>query len=159
GILFAKPAWMLNGKPLPFLHHAHELPTLMKFGTNARQIELMPLYDNAFVEGPKLEKAKIKVEKINGPILLIAGKDGQLWPSYRMCQRMEKRLKDNNFTHPVHALYYDEAGHYVTITPELKPTIYYKTDQVRVGGTDSGNASAQADSWIQLINFLQDFFN
>ena len=101
----------------------------------------------------------IKVEKINGPILLIAGKDGQLWPSYHMCQRIEKRLKNYNFVHPVHALYYDEAGHYVTITPELKPTIYYKTDQVKVGGSDSGNASAQADSWIQIINFLKEYFN
>lgn len=157
-LFFPKPAWTLNGRALPFLKHRLHLPTMARLGSGGVQIELMKVYEGIVDNQKKIEPALIKVENIRGPILLVAGKDGRVWPAYRMCRMMEDRLGSLNFPHPVKCLYYENAGHYVTITPMLYPTIQYKYDQLKVGGTDSGNASAQIDSWNKIIEFLKTHF-
>ena len=105
----------------------------------------------------KIEPALIKVENINGPILFIAGKDDRVWPSYKMCQMMKHRLDSLNYKFPVKCLYYENAGHNI-ISPDLFPTIDYQYEQTVVGGTNSGNASAQIDSWNKMIEFLKTYF-
>lgn len=157
-IFFSEPAWTLNGNTLPYLDNRLSLPTLAKFGTDAKQIELIHLYEGLFDNTLEIEPATIKVENIKGPILLIAGKDGCVWPAYKMCNIIERRLDSLHFAYPVRGLYYKNAGHYVTITPSLNPTIDYKYEQLKVGGTDSGNASAQIDSWNKIIEFLRTNF-
>jgi len=115
------------------------------------------MHEGRLDDWSKIEPALIKVEKINGPILFIAGKDDQMWPSYQMCQMMQHRLDSLHFKHPVKGLYYDNAGHRVT-SPDLLPTIDYKYEDVIFGGTDSGNANAQIDSWNKMIEFLKAYF-
>ena len=131
---------------------------MAKFGGDAIQIELMKLYEGVIENKSKVKKAFIKVENIQGPILLIAGKDGKLWPAYKMCQMIENRLKNLDFQYPVESVYYDDAGHYVTLAPALMPTVEYKYEQIKVGGTDSGNAFAQMDSWQKVIEYLKTYF-
>ena len=43
-----------------------------------------------------LQNSRIKVEHIRCPILLLAGKDDQVWPSYEMAQMMYDALKNIN---------------------------------------------------------------
>jgi len=52
-------------------------------------------YDNA-LENIN-QSSFIKVENINGPIILISGKNDQIWPSEKMCNQIVERLKKNNF--------------------------------------------------------------
>jgi len=40
---------------------------------------------------------EIEVENINGPILLLSGKDDDQWPATKMSNRLMERLKENNF--------------------------------------------------------------
>ena len=157
-IFFPQPAWTLDGKALPYLKHKLDLVTMAKFGSDATQIELMKLYEGVIENKSNVKKAFIKVENIHGPILLVAGKDGKLWPAYKMCQMIEERLENMDFKYPVESLYYEDAGHYVTVTPALLPTVGYKYEQIKVGGTDSGNAFAQMDSWQKVIEFLKSYF-
>lgn len=74
-----------------------------------------------------------------------------------MCQMMEQRLDSLNFKFPVQGLYYDEAGHDV-LSPNLPPTIEYKYEQIKYGGTAAGNAAAQIDSWNRMLEFLKKYF-
>lgn len=46
-----------------------------------------------------VEDALIKVENINGPILLISAKDDNLWPSEAMSNEIVRRLEANSFIH------------------------------------------------------------
>jgi len=41
--------------------------------------------------------AEIKVENINGPILILSGKDDNQWPATLMSNRIIERLNENNF--------------------------------------------------------------
>jgi len=44
-----------------------------------------------------VRRAEIEVENINGPILLLSGKDDDQWPATKMSNRLMERLKENNF--------------------------------------------------------------
>jgi dienelactone hydrolase len=155
---FKKSSWTLNGKELHFQRNCYNAEEVSKFHTNTSQIELRQFFATILTdEKSKIEPAIINVEKINGPIMLIAGKDDKLWPSHYMCQMIEKRLDSLNFKQQVLGLYYDNAGHKICAS-ELMPTIDYKHQQIALGGKDSENATAQIDSWNKMIRFLQTYF-
>lgn len=157
GLFFRKSSWTLNGKELPYLKH-NTFSVVKQYASGKTQIEFLKMHEAIFTEDySEIEPAIIKVEKINGPVLLIAGKDSKMWPSYYMCEEIRKRLDSLNFEHPVEYLYYDNVGHKIP-SPELEPTIDYKYHQLAVGGTDSENAAAQIDSWNRMIKFLEIYF-
>jgi dipeptidyl aminopeptidase/acylaminoacyl peptidase len=45
-----------------------------------------------------VKKAEIQVENINGPILILSGKEDDQWPASTMSNRIIERLKEHNFT-------------------------------------------------------------
>ena len=50
------------------------------------------------LEDPQAVKdAEIQVETINGPILILSGKDDDQWPSTAMSNKIIERLKKTNF--------------------------------------------------------------
>jgi len=154
----SKSSWTLNGNDLPYLKCNFSFSFFWKFICKSKQIEMREIFKPIITEDKsKIDHALIEVEKINGPILLVAGKDDKLWPSYDMCQMMKYRLDSLKFEHQIECLNYDNAGHFI-FGPDLMPTINYKYDQIAVGGKDSENSAAQIDSWNKMIGFLQTYF-
>ncbi len=154
----SKSSWTFNGKDLPFLKCSIGFSFFWKFISKAKQIELREIFKPILTaEKSEIEPALIEVEKINGPILLIAGKDDKVWPSYEMCQMMKDRLDSLQFEHHIERLNYDHTGHFI-FGPDLMPTIEYHSYQINVGGKDSENCAAQIDSWNKMLDFLQTYF-
>ena len=153
-----KSSWTLNGNELPFLICSYSFSFVRKFFGNSIQVEMTELFQTIFTEEKsKIEPAIIKVEKINGPVMLIAGKEDKRLPSYYMCQMIKNRLDSLKFEHQIVSLLYDNAGHSIC-SPELMPTIDYKYHKLALGGKNSENAAAQIDSWNKMIRFLQTYF-
>jgi dienelactone hydrolase len=158
GFSMPKSAWTLQGKELPFLISSYSFSFLKKWMGNSIQVELTELCQTIFTEEKsKIEPTIIKVEKINGPIMLIAGKEDKRWPSYYMCQMAINRLDSLKFKHQVVSLLYKNAGHRIC-APELFPTIDDKYQKLALGGNNSENAAAQIDSWNKMISFLKTNF-
>ncbi len=82
-----------GGKPVPFLQ-----PDLSLYRPNART---NPLFESALDKAGDRPEAEIPVERINGPILLIAGENDEVWPSPDMARRIVSRLSRSGFTHKV----------------------------------------------------------
>lgn len=59
-----------------------------------------------------LEKARIPVENIHSPMLLIAGEGDQLWPSSQYVKIMEANLQNTKWSKSNRYLYYENAGHF-----------------------------------------------
>ena len=155
----SKSSWTLNGKDLPYLKCSFSFSFFWKYICKSKQIEMREIFKPIITEDKsKIDPALIEVEKINGPILLVAVKDDKIWPSYDMCQMMKNRLDSLKFEHQIEFLYYDNAGHLIFLEPDLMPTIDYKYQQLAVGGKDSENSAAQIDSWNKMIGFLQTYF-
>ena len=126
-------AWTLNGTPIPFL-----------------------------TSWETVEEATIPVEQINGPILLISGKDDQTWPSAALSEIAMDRLRENDHPYPYEHLSYEEAGHLIGL-PYLPTTgggfAHISTGQAfTLGGTPQGDTIASADSWAHVLTFLADAF-
>lgn len=105
--------------------------------------------------------AVIKVEKMNGPVLLISGGHDEMWPSEEMCQLIMERLQRYNHPHlsKCQHLNYPEAGHLIMVPwwPTTGGHAVHPIDNVdyEFGGTPSADAHAGYDSWVAIKDFLR----
>jgi dienelactone hydrolase len=101
-----------------------------------------------------IEAATIPVEQIDGPILLVAAGDDQLWPSPSMTEALTERLRASDFPHTVEATTYESAGH--LIYAPYQPTTYYVVNTFVMGGSPPATAAAYGGTWEQILAFLDE---
>jgi hypothetical protein len=116
----------------------------------------------ALAHDSNIGPATIRVERINGPVLLISGRmDGQ-WPSERLADIAFQRLQAHAFPHRYEHLRYAEAGHNIgwpnVSTTETRFKHPVSGVEVDHGGTARGTAVASSDSWAHLLRFLEEAF-
>ena len=145
----SEAAWSLGGKDLPYV-----LPdaAILSQGRIAAAFEAS--LDSAY-ERPEVQ---IEVENINGPILLISGREDRQWPSTEMAGKMVERLERSGFPFAIEHKSYPDAGHLAFIgDPDNAglpdPAIAWSP---LMGGTEAGNRAAWADSWSQVLKFLAE---
>lgn len=104
-------------------------------------------------------EAAIPVEKIKCPLLIISGEQDKIWPSSVYCKRIMQRLDKSGSTIERKHLNYPDAGHgfYFPYLPEADLPIYHPVGKFwcRFGGTATGNARANKESWQEVLNFLK----
>jgi dienelactone hydrolase len=133
-------SWTMGGKDVAFAPYV----TSEEYKKSRRLIDL---YDPSFAKAPV--ESQIAVEKINGPILLLSGKNDLLWPSATMADAIEARLAKHNFKYKVFNRQWENVGHHVAGVPN-RPT----ADSVPLGGTAQTIAKAQFEAWREIIAFL-----
>ena len=111
---------------------------------------------------PDLAAAEIPVERIHGPVLVIAGRDDGVWPSSAMAGKIEARLRERGFTYLHRSLVYDDAGHSISrpyTTTMLLDSLRHPLSGrlIHMGGTPSGTAHAREDSWRQMLSFVNQY--
>lgn len=129
-------SWSYKGQPVPFVPY-YEPFDYSKVVNN----QWVELYKLSITQTQAVEKATIKVENINGPILLLTGKEDTMWPSGQMGDMIIKRLKENNFPHWYKNVAYENAGHALH-------------EKAIMGGTEDGNRKARIDSEQRIFAFL-----
>lgn len=137
------PSWTERGVPIPFVPNVEPRP--YRASDNEATRHLRYLLHNA---GASVE-AEIPVERIRGPIMLVAGGADPIWPASAMSERIVARLAAHRFPHEVRHLDYDGAGHTLA-RPGLLPTSIVGMS----GGEPRMNAHAQHHAWQQLLQFL-----
>jgi dienelactone hydrolase len=140
-------AWTFNGQPVPFIPNPPaELITgfkQMTAGLPPRNLQGLIL---AYAHAVAL--AEIPVERMNGPILLISGREDRLWPSTAMADLVIARLKEHGVVRTSEHIAFGDAGHIINF-PFL-PT----STRTQLGGTIDGLARADAESWKRVLAFL-----
>lgn len=150
-----RPAWAYRGHDLPVLG-----PPAAGDEARAHTGEpfagtplILPLIDHA---DPNLQAAAIPVERIEGEVLLISGEDDQMWPSTQLADVAYHRLRQAD--RPCEHQRYDGAGHLISY-PYIPTTVTEAVHPVTgrsstFGGTPQATASANADSWPRVLEFL-----
>jgi dienelactone hydrolase len=148
----AKSSWSKDGKGLPFAYF--NMPEKDKERRNAGlSVALRETYNPERNDPTVIQEATIPVEKTNGPILLISGKDDQMWPSDIFSDMVIERLKEFNHPFANQHLCYEEAGHFI-LMPYLPTTTHQKIPWFVIGGTPKADAHASTDSWDAMLEFL-----
>ncbi|MCK0148169.1 palmitoyl-CoA hydrolase [Arenibacter sp. F26102] len=150
-----KASWKYKGVDIPYV------PMNKIMGNETSKIIMVDYWTNGLAKLEFIEQAAIKVEKINGPILLFSGKDDKVWPSSIMADMIEKRLEDNNFEHSFQNIKYDNAGHLISGNPDDNSSyrsaiinINGKDYEYEFGGNDNGDFKAKQDAKIKLMEFI-----
>jgi dienelactone hydrolase len=155
-----KSSWTHRGGPVPFI----PLEFNMRIGASyfwsrfsKKPWATRPMYDYAIKHAPDLESASIKVENINGPVLVTGGGKDGVWPSDEMAVAIGKRLSSQDRKFKDVVLTYPDAGHQIA-SPYTATSINYLTIPggfvELLGGTPKGNAMASEDSFPKINEFL-----
>jgi len=147
-----RSSFALNGKPFAFVPYKDFAEEFMGFQTGA-DIRIRRPQDKGRAAHPAAAVlARIPVEKIKSPVMVVAGQDDQVWNSAMMAHNItERRVAAKLDTV---SLIYVDAGHYLTGSG-YEPTTQYNIGPMKAGGTPEGNAAAQADAWPKTIAFLK----
>lgn len=136
-----RPAWTLGGKPVPYQLNAFDpkLPTR-----------------EWFARATPIEAARIHVEDIHGPVMLVSSKTDGLWPATAYADEIAATIAAHHPDHPVTNLQFDDASHLLMGTgPGMtKFQIPGTTTTFDFGGTPQGNARARAKAWAAAKNFI-----
>jgi dienelactone hydrolase len=135
-------SWTFAGKAVPFL----------PYDLSAPFVSVLDLYERSLLGLAAKPEAEISVERINGPVVLVAGEDDTLWPSASMCRSIEARLKAKGFGYSVETLIYPDAGHGAFGPPVPAGHPYSQLDAL--GGSLAGNVAARTDSWSRALDVL-----
>jgi len=129
-------SWSYKGEQIPFVPYA---PFDYSKIVNSQYVEL---YRRSLEQTDAVKKALINVENINGPILLITGKEDKMWPSSQMADMIIKRLDEKKFPFWYKHFAYQNAGHSFS-------------EHSTLGGTAEGNKQAGIDSEKRIFDFLE----
>jgi dienelactone hydrolase len=135
------PSWTIDGKDVPFA-------SFVSSDDFTKSHQLVALYRAALAAAPP--ETEIRIENIRGPVLLIAGKKDELWPSAAMTDALVARGKRMHMKFAVESRQFDDSGHHTARIP-LRPV----GDSVRLGGSAAGIAHAQVESWKTIVSFLE----
>jgi len=128
-------SWSFHGEKVPFMPYA-------PFDySSIKNLEYLDLYIKSIEQKKYLDESTIKVENINGPILLLSGEEDKMWPATRMSNDIIKRLDKYEFQFGYEHISYKNAGH--TLNPDFI-----------MGGSSEGNKFACDDSKKQILNYL-----
>lgn len=107
-----------HGQPLPYMPFVYQHPQYWQCITaeakrTGDMINSRKLFDDSEAAHPITEAEFIKVENIQGKLLLIGAQDDVLWDTARYIRRMENRLEERPHTCEVEAIVYPYATHFV----------------------------------------------
>ncbi|NAY91729.1 prolyl oligopeptidase family serine peptidase [Muricauda sp. JGD-17] len=86
-------SWMYNDKEVPYV------PAPFETISPALKGDLYTAHAMMLEDKEAAKKAEIQVENINGAILILSGKNDELWPASEMSSQIINRLRENDFKH------------------------------------------------------------
>ncbi|CAH1658239.1 MULTISPECIES: acyl-CoA thioester hydrolase/BAAT C-terminal domain-containing protein [unclassified Chelatococcus] len=151
--------WTRGGVPLPHLWQDNAAVHWHPWAGDAPPDR----HHSVFFEGLKdralAALARIPVERISGPVLLISGRDDRAWPSSLYSRMVVATLRTHMHRQPVIHLDFDDAGHSINLpfVPTTQLSREHPVSKVPFtsGGTPSGNAKADEGSWRGVLDFLE----
>ncbi len=152
--------WTRGGMPLPHLWQDNAAVHWHPWAGDAPPSR----HHSVFFEGLKdralAERARIPVERIAGPVLLVSGRDDRAWPSSLYSRMVVSTLSRHGHPHLVRHLDFDDAGHAINLpfVPTTQLSREHPVSKVPYtsGGTPSGNARADDGSWRGVLAFLAE---
>lgn len=107
-----------HGEPLPYMPFCYQHPEyghVMQAETKGSGdfLRSCRLFEDSERAHPITEAETIKIERIQGKMLVVGAEDDGLWPTAKYIRRMEKRLKEKPHACEVEIAVYEHGTHFV----------------------------------------------
>lgn len=152
------PTWLLGGKPIPHVWENNRTATWAPFDEGPAPHRHEKAILTALQDPDAVARARIKVEDIQGPVMLLSGTDDGSWPSSIYSKMVQDKLAQVNHPYPVEWLDYENGGHSI-LFPYVPTTqlVYAHPVSGKIstsGGNPKDNARADQESWEGVKQFL-----
>ncbi len=153
------PAWLYRDQPIPDVWKNNRTATWAPWddGPQPRRHTLALL--TSLQDPEAVERARIRVENIRGPVLLLSASDDGSWPSSLYSRMVTERLAQFKHPHAVQHLDYEGGGHSIVFpyVPTTQPVYAHPVSkrQSTTGGSPPVNAHADENSWAGVLRFLE----
>lgn len=153
------PAWLWRGQPLPHLWQGNRCASWAPWDEGPEPRRHANALLTALRDADAVARARIPVEKIRGPVLLLSGSDDGAWPSSLYGRMVADKLAAVGHPYPVEHLDFDGAGHSILLpyvpTTQLEYVHPVSGRRSTSGGAPAPNAQADEASWSAVKRFLQ----
>ncbi|MBO1113246.1 acyl-CoA thioesterase/bile acid-CoA:amino acid N-acyltransferase family protein [Bordetella petrii] len=157
------PVWTWRGQPLPNVWQGNPRADWTAFrqapadGSPVRQ---EPAFHTPLAHAPSVAAARIPVERIAGPVMLVSGTDDGFWPSTYYAEQVAATLHAHGHAWAVEHVRCQDAGHAIGL-PNVPTTLIAKPHPVAGlvlsgGGSAGANARANQASWTAVQRFLRE---
>ncbi|TSE01895.1 hypothetical protein FOS14_00400 [Skermania sp. ID1734] len=116
-------------------------------------LTMLDAFARGAVDSPQSARARIPVERIDAPILAVAGSADKMWPAKLMAAAVIDRRRQHGTGEHDELLVLDDVGHFVR--PPVIPTTVDRNDALVSGGTPVGVARGQRRAWATIVDFLE----
>ena len=152
------PAWLLGGKPVTHVWENNRTATWEPFDEGPEPHRHEKAILTALQDPEAVARARIRVENIQGPVMLLSATDDGSWPSSLYSRMVRDKLREVNHPYPVQWLDYEDAGHSI-LFPFVPTTqlVYAHPVSGKIstgGGNPKDNARADEESWAGVLKFL-----
>ena len=152
------PTWLYRGQPLPHLWEGNRTATWAPFDEGPAPHRHERAIRTALQDDDAVARARIRVERTRGPVLLLSATDDGSWPSSDYSRMVTAKLAEVRHPYPVQHFDYEGAGHAI-VFPYVPTTqlVYAHPVSGRIstgGGEPRANARADAQSWAAARRFL-----
>lgn len=152
------PTWLFQGKPLPHIWENNKSATWAPFDEGSAPHRHEKAILTALKDTNAIEKARIPVERIQSPIILLSATDDGAWPSSLYSKMIVDRLEQYSFSHDLRWIDTPEGGHSI-VFPYIPTTqtTYIHPVSGRIstnGGSPQANALSNFQSWQEIKDFL-----
>ena len=154
------PCWLLNGQPLRHQWQDNRYASWRPYdeGLPPQRHTLAML--TALRDPEAVAGARIPVEKIQAPVLLLSAGDDGAWPSSIYCRMIDDTLRAVGHPYPVQWHDYQHAGHSILFpyVPTTQSTYVHPVSGrfSTLGGAAQANADANRHAWQQAQEFLRE---
>ncbi len=153
-------SWSYRGKPLPCVPVSQAAAAAI--GTELQHggpLVLRRLYDLSLDADPaQVRKSFFHLDRIDGPVLCLAGADDLMWNSPRQCAMAMTYLKAHHHHYADRSIVYPDAGHLFLFAMHGPQTAVVSAPiggmVMDFGGTKAGDAAAAQRAWKTIWRFL-----
>jgi len=153
------PAWIFRGRPLPHVWENNRTATWAPWDQGPEPRRHADALLTALQDPEAVERARIPVQKIRGPVMVLSATDDGSWPSSLYGRMVTERLAQFGHPHAVAHLDFEGAGHSILFpfvpTTQLGYAHPVSGRRSTSGGTPAHNAHADEASWQGVLRFLQ----
>lgn len=154
--------WMYRDKPLPYIHIkvGWIISDMLRSIIKNEPFGFTPSHKRGMVEATDADRdaARIPVENAKADLLILVGRQNNMWNSIDGCEIIMDTLRKNRYPYSYKLVVYDDAGEsfyapYIipvgNATAKFAPRL-----ALCMGGTPEGNQRAQPDAWEKIVEFL-----
>jgi len=153
------PCWTLNGKPLVHQWQDNATASWKPYDEATDMRRNADAMRTALSDPIAMARARIPVERIAGPVLLISGGDDGAWPSDLYSLIVQSSLLAAGHPHEVTWKNWPAAGHSILFpyTPATRIAHRHPVSGIAttMGGTPDANAEANAGAWEAALAFVR----